>query len=176
MQGAGAAEARETARVILFKDGDEDKAVGLVCEGAAAKFVQEISDMVLSEAEADAAGDFLSGGKNTMQAAPNGEKEIRGGAHGGRKGTRTATRAAERDKRGVRDGGRRKQRVGGGVAGGGGGERVRWRAVRCSTRCSTCWRGVAAPTPVTRPTSGAMPDRNTNDRRKVLPRIIRYRL
>ena len=54
MQGASTAEARETARVILFKDGDEDKAVSLVCEGAAAKFVQEISDMVVSAAEADA--------------------------------------------------------------------------------------------------------------------------
>ena len=27
------------------------------------------------------------------------------------------------------------------------------------------WRWGAAPAPVTRPTSGAMPDRNSNDRR-----------
>lgn len=94
MKNVNANEAVKTARVILFEDGDEDKAVSLVCEGAAAKFVQEISDMVLSEAETDAAGDFLSGVYYTMTAAPNGEKQIRGVAHGAHLGTMTALLAS----------------------------------------------------------------------------------
>lgn len=55
------AEKVKKARVILFKGGDGDKAVSVVCEGAAAAFVQDVSDTVIADAEEGETGDFFAG-------------------------------------------------------------------------------------------------------------------
>ncbi len=94
MQETSTAEVREEARVVLFKDGDIDKAVPIICEGDAAKFVQDVSDMVIDEAESGCSGDFLAGVYYSMTAAPDGEKQIRGVAHGAHAGTLTALLAS----------------------------------------------------------------------------------
>lgn len=70
----------QTTRAILFKTGEPDKATELVfCDGLTAKFVQDISDTLISEAENNGPDeDFLAGVYFTMCEDENGVKNVRG--------------------------------------------------------------------------------------------------
>lgn len=77
MKNVNANEAVKTARVILFENGNPDKAVEVESSGLAGEFVQGVTDVVLG---GGVAGDFLAGLFFTLNKNGDGHVDIGGAA------------------------------------------------------------------------------------------------